>query len=178
MTMTLPAPAAEPAARATRDQVLRLIIALVALIEGVRGLTDLPILFDDIAKIPGFSIYGLMTIASIVMHPIAGFASFDFALTRRLRHALVTLAAFILWAWASEMSTVFRDGLQLGGGDAFVVSLMAFKTFAPPLIALGAIAAARRNRHLTAATVAVMLPTLVDAAAIVAFAVAVSLHGF
>ena len=52
MTMTPPAPAVEPAARATRDQELRLIVALVALIEGVRGLTDVPILFDDIAKIP------------------------------------------------------------------------------------------------------------------------------
>jgi hypothetical protein len=178
MTMTLPAPAAEPAVRSSGDLGLRIVVALVALIEGMRGLSDLPILFGDIAKIPGFTLFGLTTIATIVLHPILGFAAFGFALARRLRHALVALAVFILAEWMSEMSTVFRDGLQIVGGDAFVTSLTAFKTFAPPLIAAAAIAAAWRNRHLTMATLAVMLPTLVDATAIAAFAIAVSMYGF
>ena len=47
-----------------------------------------------------------------------------------------------------------------------------------PAIALGAIAAAWFNRYLTLATIGVMLPTLVDIAGVVAFAIAVSIHGF
>jgi hypothetical protein len=178
MTMTLPAPAVEPARPASCDRALRVIVALVAVIEGMRGLTDVPILFGDIAKIPGFTPLGLITIAMIVLHPILGFAAFGFALAHRLRLAIVALAVFIFAEWASEMSTVFRDGFQIVGGDVFVTSLAAFKTFAPPLIAIGAITAVWRNRHLTAATIAVMLPTLVDAAAIAAFAIAVSMYGF
>jgi hypothetical protein len=178
MTMTLPAPAAEPAQHAAGNGALRIIVVLLALIEILRGLADLTILFDDIATIPGFTLYGLMTIATIVLHPILGFAAFGLALARRPHHAVVALAAFILAHWASENSTVFRDGLQIIGGDAFVTSQMAFNAFGQPLVAAAAIAAAWHNRHLAAATVAVMLPTLVDAAGIVAFAIAVNSHGF
>jgi hypothetical protein len=53
-----------------------------------------------------------------------------------------------------------------------------FKIFVQPLIAAIAIAAAWRNRQLAAATLAVMLPTLVDATGFIAFAISVSLHGF
>ena len=171
MTMTLHNPSAEPAGRAFGDRALRIIVALVGLIEGLRGLTDVPLLFGDIAKI------GVTTVAVMALHPIGGFAAVGLALAGRLRHAVGALAVFILAQWASDNSTVFRDGLQLGG-DAFVVSLMTFKTIVQPLIGVGAIAAAWRNRHLTAATIAVMLPMLVDVAAIAAFAIAVSLHGF
>jgi len=172
MTMTLPTPATEPAGHACGERTLRVIVALVGLIEGLRGLTDVPILFGDITKI------GAITVTVMVLHPILGFAALGLALARRLRHAIGALAVFILAEWASDNSTVFRDGLQLGGGDAFVASLMTFKTFVQPLIGAGAIAAAWRNRHLAAATIALMLPTLVDAAGIAAFAIAVSLYGF
>lgn len=53
-----------------------------------------------------------------------------------------------------------------------------FKIFIQPAIALGAIAAAWLNHYLAPATIGVMLPTLVDAAGIAAFAIGVSIHGF
>jgi hypothetical protein len=178
MIMTLPAPTAEPAQHAASNGALRIIVVLLALIEILRGLADLPILFDDIAKIPGFTLYGLMTIATIVLHPILGLAAFALALARRPRHAIVALAVFILAHWASENSTVFRDGLQIIGGDAFVTSQMAFNTFGQPLIAIGAIAAAWCNRYLALAAVAVIVPAMLDLIGFIAFAVAVSNHGF
>ena len=46
------------------------------------------------------------------------------------------------------------------------------------MIGCGAIAAAWFNRHLTAATLAVTLPTLVNAAGIAAFAISVMMYGF
>jgi hypothetical protein len=155
MTMTLPA--AAPAARSSGDGMLRFVVALVGLIEGFGGLIDVSILFGDIAKIPGYSPGGLIMIAAIVLHPILGLAAFGFGLARRLRYAILALGLLVLSQWASEML---------------------FKIFVQPLIAAIAIAAAWRNRQLAAATLAVMLPTLVDATGFIAFAISVSLHGF
>jgi hypothetical protein len=70
-------------------------------------------------------------------------------------------------------------GLDLSSGDdAFVVALMVFKTIIQPLVASAALAAAWLNRFLTAATIAAVLPTLIDAAGVAAFAISVSLYGF
>ena len=173
MTMTLPASPPAPANAASLDQILRVIVALVGVIEGMGGLIDLPTLFGDLSNI------GLITLASIALHPLLGFAALIFALTRRLRTAIVALALLVLAKWASDMTSAVDHGLELSAGDdAFVIALMVSKIFVQPALSLAAVAAAWFNRYLTAATIAVMLPTIVDAAAIAAFAIAVSLHGF
>jgi hypothetical protein len=177
MTMTLPASTPAPANSASLDQVLRVVIALIGTIEGINGLTDLSILFGDISKIPGYTPGGLTILASIVLHPILGFAALAFALTRRLRYGIIALAVFALTEGASDMPSVIRDGLEWSG-SAFVNATAIFKFILQPVIALGAIAAAWFNRYLTLATIGVMLPTLVDIAGVVAFAIAVSIHGF
>jgi hypothetical protein len=177
MTMTLPAspPATERAP--SLDQVLRVVVALLGAIEGINGLTDLSILFGDISKIPGYSPGGLTILASIVLHPLLGFAALGFALARRLRYGIIALAVFALMEGASDMPSVIRDGIGWSG-SAFVNATAIFKFILQPVIALAAIAAAWFNRYLTAATIGVMLPTLVDFAGVAAFAVAVSIHGF
>lgn len=173
MTMTLPASPPAPAGRVSRDQVLRLVMALVALIEGVSGLTSLPLLFGDLTKTD------LPTIASIVLHPVLGLAAFGLALARRLRYGIMALALLALAKWASDVPSMMAHGLELSSGDdAFVVSLMVFKTIMQPLVASAALAAAWLNRFLAAATIAAGLSTLIDAAGIAAFAISVSLHGF
>jgi hypothetical protein len=55
---------------------------------------------------------------------------------------------------------------------------MVFKTIIQPLVASVALMAAWFSRYLAAATIAVMLPTLVDAAGVAAFAISVILYGF
>jgi hypothetical protein len=75
------------------------------------------------------------------------------------------------------MPTVIGHGLDLED-DAFVIAHMVFKIHIRPLIAAAALAATWRNRHLAAATIAAMLPTLVDAAGLAAFAAGVMLYGF
>ena len=177
MTMTLPASTPAPAAPASYDQILRVVVALVGLIEGFSSLTDLPILFGDISKIPGTTPGGLTMLASIVLHPILGFAALTFALTRRLRYGIVALASFAFVKWCSDAMSMTAADLALNG-DAFVDSLMIFKIAIQPVIALAAIAMAWAGRYLVPATIAVMLPTLVDATAIVAFAISVGIHGF
>ena len=98
-------------------------------------------------------------------------------MTGRLRHGIVALGAFALAKWFSDALSMTAADLQLSG-DAFVNSIMLFQIVIEPIIAAGAIAAAWFNRYLVPATIAVLLPTLVNAAGIAAFAIGVSLHGF
>lgn len=177
MSMPLSASTPSPAEPASLGPVLRVIIALVGAIEGVNGLTDVSILFGDISKIPGTTPGGLTIIASIILHPILGFAALAFALTRRLRSGIAALALFALSGWCSDMPSVVNHGFDLSG-DAFVNANGVFKIFIQPVVAIAAIAAAWFNRHLVPATIGVMLPTLVDAAGLAAFAISVSIHGF
>ena len=146
-------------------------IALVGAIEAVGGLTDLPQLFGDTSRIAG------VTLASLAVHPLLGLAALGFALTRRLRHGIVALALFAAIEWASEMPSVIREGFELNG-DTFLNCAFIFRFAIQPVIALAAIIAAWLDRHLTAAAIGVMLPTLIDAAIMAAFAIAVALHGF
>jgi hypothetical protein len=93
------------------------------------------------------------------------------ALYRRTEHAL-NIAPFPR-DWASDI----RHGLDLRGG-AYVNAHAIYKIIVSPALALLAIAAARFDRHPAAATVAVVLPTIVDAAGVAAFAISVFMYGF
>ncbi len=172
-----PAPSTSLPEPASLSPVLRVIIALVGAIEGINGLTDVSILFGEISRIPGTTPGGLTIIASIALHPILGFVALAFALTRRLRYGVAALAVLTLMQWASDMPSVINHGFDLTG-DAFVNAQAIFKIIIQPIIAAGAIAAGWFNRHLAPATIAVMLPTLVDLAGFAAFAVGISMHGF
>ena len=177
MTMTLPASTPAPASSASLDPILRVIVAIVGAIEGLGGLTDLSILLNDMSTIPGTSPGGVIIIASIILHPILGFAALGLALARRLRYGITALALLVLTQWCSDMPSVINHGIGLTG-NAFVVTMTVLKILVQPALALLAIAAAWFNRHLALAAVAVMLPTIVDAASVAAFAVGVFIHGF
>jgi hypothetical protein len=171
MAMPLPTPSPAPANSASLEPTLRVIVGLIGAIEILNGLTDLSILFGELSKIPA----GFTTLAAIILRPVLAGAALIFALTRRLRYGIAALALWAFVQWASDMPSDFS--LELGG-DALMVGTMAFKTFVQPAFALAAIAAVWFNRYLVAATLAVMLPTVVDIAGLVAFTIGVSLHGF
>lgn len=169
MTVTSPASTSAPAERTSLDPVLCVIIALVGLIEGVNGLSGLPVLFGDISK------FATSSLVWIALHPLLGFAGFGFALARRLRYGIMALA---LVALVQCMTTaLFSGGLDLSG-TGFLLFMTVFKTIIQPLLAMAALAAALFNRQLAAATIAVMLPPVVDAAGVAAFAISVMRHGF
>jgi hypothetical protein len=114
--MTLPASTPAPAERASLDQILRVSVALVGLIEGINGLSGLPMLFGDVAKVPGFTPAGLTIIAWIVLHPLLGFTAFALALSRRLRIGIMALALMALMEWASDVPSIITHGLKLSRG--------------------------------------------------------------
>jgi hypothetical protein len=178
MAMTLPASSPAPANPASLDHILLVIVALVGAIQGLEGLSGLSTPSDDIAKIPGYSLGGLTNLASTVLHPILSFAAVAFALMRRLRWGIAALALLALGAWAvGELPSVIKHGFVLGG-DAFVGAQDIYRGIVSPALALLAVAAAWFDRHLAAATIAVMLPPIVAAAGVVAFAISVIMYGF
>jgi hypothetical protein len=170
MTMTLPA--APPASTDTSMMpVLRVIVALVGLAETFSGLADVPVLFGDTSKIDGLR---MMVIA---LHPAAGIVAFACALADRLRYGIAAIGVLALAQWVSDLPSTIRDGFTLSA-DIFANGHAIIATFGRPIIGAGALAAAWSNRHLTAATIAIMLPTIVAAAGIAAFAIGVFLYGF
>lgn len=179
MTMTMTLPAATPAAApsAALDQILRIVVFLFGAIEGLLHLSDLSILSGDIAKIPGTDPEGLMFLAAIVLHPILGFAAAGCALTKNLRYGIAALALLALMPWAKDLPSLIREGFQWSG-STYLNADAIFRTAIQPVIGLGALGAAWINRHLTAATLALTLPTLAKAAGIAAFAISVMLYGF
>jgi hypothetical protein len=171
MTMTLPAPTTASERAAALAPILLVLIGMVGAIEGLSGLTELRTLFGDTSKIwPS-------TLVVIALHPVFGLAALVFALAGRLRHGIIALALLALSQWFRDMPADFDLSYDFSG-DAFVNAQAAFKIYLRPLFAAGAIIAAWLNRYLAAATVAVMLPTIVDAAGVAAFAIGVMMYGF
>jgi hypothetical protein len=177
MTMPLPATTPANAPSAALDRVLRIVVFLFGMIEGILHLSDLSILSGDITRIPGADPEGLMFLAAIVLHPVLGFAAAACALTKKLRLGLAALALLALMPWVRDLPSLIREGFQMSG-SAYLNADAIFRTAIQPVIGLGALSAAWLNRHLTAATLALTLPTLVKAAGIAAFAISVMLYGF
>jgi hypothetical protein len=151
--------------------VLRIIVALVGLAETFSGLADAPVLFGDTSKIDG------LTMMVTALHPIAGIVAFACAAADRLRYGIATIGILALSQWASNFPSTIRDGFTLNG-DVFANGYMIVATLGLPLIGASALVSALSNRHLTAATIAIMLPTVITAAGIAAFAISVFLYGF
>jgi hypothetical protein len=167
MTMTLPA--SPPAKSAAIDSILRIVIVLFGAIEGITSISDLSLLFGDISKLPSPT--------SIALHPLLGFAAVAFALMGKLRSGIAALAVWWLTQWVGELPYLIRDGITMTA-STFVNAHEILKSIIQPIIGAGAFAAAWFNRHLMAATIAVTLPTLFNAAGIAGFAISVMLYGF
>jgi len=170
MTMALPASPPAPASSAALDQVLRIVIVLFGAIEGILHFSDLSILLGGRPGDP-------VLLATAALHPILGFAAVGFALAKKLRLGIATLAVLALAQWASDAPPIISDGVTFSA-SAFLNADAIFRSFIQPVIGCGAIAAAWFNRHLTAATLAVTLPTLANVAGIAAFAIGVIMYGF
>ena len=154
---------------------LRLAVALIALIEAFSGWMDLVIVGDILNK-PDLSSGGLIALAPMVLHLLLAVAALGFAVARRPRFGVAALALWALVRWARNIS-IFGWIAISPATDAAGVGLALFTNFGQPLLCATALAAAWCNRHLAAATAAVAAMTVFDLAAITIFAIGVSLFG-
>lgn len=155
----------------------RMLLIVVAALEFLGGLRDLPVLFGNLSEVPGPGIGGGIIIAKIVLQPILGLVALVCALTGRLRESLLAMAAIILMTWLNWLPSIASHGLNLKG-SAFVVLQMLFQVVLAPALAAAVAALAIRNRIAAPAIALAVLPTLVGVLGVVAFGIAVAIYGF
>ncbi len=152
----------------------QLALLAAAAFEFLTGLADLPILFGDISQVPGPGIGGAIIVAKIALMPIVALAALFFTVRGRMLYAILTMVAVMLLTWVSFLPSVAINGLEIEGVAGAVTI---YEVFVVPLIALAAIALAMRGRRTPAILLAV-LPTFVNVAAGIAFAIGIMIYGF
>ena len=108
---------------ARRTYGLRSFIVVVALIEGVGGLYDLPMLFGDMSEIPGYSPGGLTIIAALALRAPFAIAALILALANRPRYAVMALAGVVFVNWLNMLPSFILHGLDFQGSGGVFASL-------------------------------------------------------
>ena len=171
MTTLNPASGTRPSGR------LRLVLVLVALIETVSTLSNLPVLYFGAPDVPGTSPGGLLISATILLSPLFAIAALVYAAKGNIRRSIIALAAVVLLGWLSYVPSAAKFWSEFPGpGFGGVVSILVLVIF--PLLGIAAIILAQRGDKLGLATGLVILPTLLHVLAVVAFGVSVAIYGF
>jgi hypothetical protein len=156
---------------------IRIALIIIAAIESLGALRDLPAIFYDFNPTTpiGKFAQALTSVDQVLAVPLT-LAALYFACARRLRLAIGALAIRILVTWLCDLPSIAIHGLEwsltFGGLEVAVYQLGA------PLIALVALYLARRNERLGLATLLVALPTIFFWLGVLAFAVSVMIKGF
>lgn len=169
MTATADAPSPNPR--------IRIALIVLAAIASLGALRDLPAIFYDFNPTTplGKFAQALGSVNLVLAVPLA-LAAFYFAWKSRLRLAIAALAIGILLAWLCDLPSIAIHGIEWSltfGG----IQVAGYQIGAP-LIALAALYLARRNERIGLATLLVALPTILFWLGVLAFVIAVMIHGF
>ena len=170
---TLP-PALAPAA--PRRIGLRIVLAAIALVELIDGMSNAPILMTSMRDVPGPGIGGAIIKVHLAAHPVLALSALMFAAIGYVRHTILALGAVVVMTWLNYMPSVVLHGLDFAGPFAAVQTSAQIVAF--PLIGACAIAYAARDQRLGVATLLVSIPTLFNLFSTVAFFVALMIYGF
>lgn len=166
-----------PAAPSSQFPKLRIALLIVAGIEILNSVSNLPIIFGNRVEILGAGLAGWLLAADLTLLPLIAIAAFILALKYRLGHAVIALAAMIVLTWLTYVPSIILNWTEFpGSGLGGAIVLLQAAAF--PLLALAAAALAWRNERLVLATVFVSLPTIVGLVGVLAFAISVALYGF
>jgi len=155
---------------------LQIFLLVVAVVQVLGSMLAVPILFGDISEIPGPGLGGWTITAVIVANPFVAIAALVFALTGRLRHAIVAIAALGLLDWLNYLPSYVEHGLNLDASYASLITLNQF--FVLPALCIAGIVFAIRDERLTLASVLVSVPLLVNILGFVTFGIGVAINGF
>lgn len=145
-----------------------LLLLIVALLEFLGGLGDLPILAGNLDEIPGPGLGGKIIVATIILRPIAAAAALFLLVRANLPGALVSMAVVILLGWISYLPSIQLHGLEMqgdGAGGLFTFAMIIL----PPILVLAIAGLALTGKKLTLATILALLPTLISVLSVVAF---------
>lgn len=179
MTEQIAVPDASPAgAEHGRRLCLRTVLIVVALIELIEALFDLPDLFRGVHNLfgeaSGSGYAEAITTAHLVCHPLLAMAAVVFAATGRVRHAIIALGIVAIMIWLNHLPWLGRLDL----GKARDVLWAAKQIIAFPLMATFAIALAACDKWPGLATALVSIPTIGNLASLTTYVVGQIINGF
>ena len=171
-TGILPMPPQSSPAPSRWPHVALMAIAAIECLDGVSGLSALPLLAEADDPAPAAWALG----AGFVIRLVLAVAALAFAIRGNLRVAIVGLAAIMLTTWlTSALPSLATSGLNAEGfGGVLEIAQVVML----PVIAILATTLAVRNVRLEVAAILVALPTLATMAGVLAFAVGLGFHGF
>ncbi|UTD28512.1 hypothetical protein [Bradyrhizobium sp. WD16] len=170
MRAQLPATLPGPPALLQHEH-LRIVLLAVTMIKAISTLGDAAGLFGGIDGMAA------LTVLALALDPLCAIAAFILTLQGRLSGAICALAAIIVLNWFSDMVPVVLHGFDTAGSLSLTL-VMELQIVGYPLIAACAIALALRAERLIAATILVILPMVVSAGSLVAFAIGVAIYRF
>jgi hypothetical protein len=169
MTATADAP--------TGHRRIRVVLIVIAAIESIGALRDIPAIFEDFGPTTPLGKFAqtLGSVDQVLAVPLT-LAALYFAIARHLRLAIAAIALRVLVTWLCDLPSIAIHGIEwsltLGGLEVFGYQIGA------PLIALAALYLAWRNKRLGLATLLVALPTILFWLGVIVFAISVMIHGF
>lgn len=159
-----------------RHRVLQIFLLMLAICQTYAAVRDVPILLGDLSKIPGPGLGGWTISAVIAVSPFVAFAALVFALTGRIRHAIVVVATLGLLNWLNYLPSIVQEGLEF---DTSLTSIhWLVQTFVLPVLCIAGIVLAVRNVRLVAAALMAAASALLSGIGILAFTVSVAIYGF
>ncbi|HTB04939.1 MAG TPA: hypothetical protein VK804_31085 [Bradyrhizobium sp.] len=179
MTERIAVPDASPAGAERGGRLgLRTVLIVVALIELLEALFDLPDLFWGVhhlfGEASGSGYAEAITTAHLVCHPLLAMAAVAFAATGRVRHAIIALGIVVIMTlmnhlpWLGRLDLAKARDLQWAAKQIVVF----------PLLAAFAIALAARGKWPGLATALVSIPTISNLASLTAYVVGQIINGF
>jgi len=167
----------DPSARSSKPFVSRrlwlmLPLVAVALFETWDGWDNFPALK---AARSGETQINAFATAHLLSQALLGFAAFVFAITGRIRHAIIALAANTLLRWLTV--DVF-DPVNWRISNVFSAQETMMQLVVIPVAALTAAVLAAREIRLGLATLLICLPTLYNIVLLVGFMIGVAIYGF
>jgi hypothetical protein len=161
MTEQTAVPDASPAGTGRgRRLCLRTVLIVVALIELVEALLDLPDLFRGVhhlfGEASGSGFAEAITTLHLVCHPVLAMAAVVLAATGRVREAVIALGIVVMLIWLNHLPWLGR--LDLGKTRDVLWATKQIIAF--PLMAAFAITLAARDARLLLPTVLVSIPTI------------------
>jgi hypothetical protein len=178
MTERIAVPDASPAGAEERRFGLRTVLIVVAVIELLEALFDLPDLFRGVHNLfgqaSGSGFAEAVTTAHLVCHPLLAMTAVVFAATGRVRDAIFALGIVAIMIWLNHLPWLGRLDL----GKARNLQWAAKQIIAFPLMAAFAIALAARDKWPGFATALVSIPTISNLASLMAYVVGQIINGF
>jgi hypothetical protein len=153
---------------------LRVLLIVIAAIEGLEGLFKIPLAFDPPIFAKGWG--GIAVGANLVLTLPFALVALFFLIKGDVRRGLCLLAGISLLRWIALVPSAVNNPAYPGTG--FPALWQVAEIMIVPLLMLLVIVLAWKNQRLTLAGILAPVPALADWLGMAAFAVVVMIYGF